>query len=107
MKRILLLLLCCAITPVYAVNLQVQIQDYYNPLAQANGQHVFITSKEDNVKINNVVINRGNCRIGTPARNYRVTLGFGQKIRVTPLVGCTVMEIKIDTDKGSETYSVQ
>lgn len=108
MKTIILLftLIGCAFST-FAVELQLHTEDYYNPLAGMYSQHVYITSMEDHVTLKNVSINRGNCRIGTPPQQYLRTLNFGQKIMVTPIVGCSIIEIKVVTDKGTETYSTQ
>ncbi|OCG34215.1 MULTISPECIES: hypothetical protein [unclassified Gilliamella] len=106
MKKILLLLILVGSTfNSFAVQLKVNVQNYYNSLAGMYSQHVYITSMENSVAIKGVTINKGNCRIGTSPREYRVTLKYGQRVRVTPIIGCSVLEVKVVTNKGTKTYS--
>ncbi|MWP61958.1 hypothetical protein [Gilliamella sp. Pas-s25] len=85
-------------------NLIVEKGGYYNERFDSYVQQTFITSKENSLKINKVTINRNNCEIISPSENYLVELKFGEKVKVTPKLGCDILEVTIDTNKGTETY---
>lgn len=85
-------------------NLVVEKNGYYNERIDGFVQQAFITSRENSIKIDRVIINRNNCEIISPSQNYLVELKFGEKVKVTPKLGCDILEITIDTNKGSETY---
>ncbi|OCG24059.1 hypothetical protein A9G45_07090 [Gilliamella sp. HK2] len=86
-------------------NLIVEKDEYYNERLDDYVQQAFITSKENNIKINKVVINRDNCKIISSTENYLVELKFGEKVKVTPKFGCDILEVTVDTNKGTETYA--
>lgn len=73
--------------------------------------YVEIQSKEDNLRINNVVINRGRCEIAPFTRNLSPSLpqhiNFGETARVetNPNFACSIIEVQIDTNYGSFTFS--
>lgn len=73
--------------------------------------YVEIQSKEDNLRIDNVVINRGRCEIAPFTRNLTPSLpqqiGFGETARVetNPNFACSIIEVEIDTNYGSFTFS--
>jgi len=77
--------------------------------------NIHITSLVDNVTIKSLVVNRGNCVVDNTYYGYvngslRVSavlptkLGYGKKVKVHIIKGCTVMEAEVITDKGAFTY---
>ena len=69
------------------------------------GQYVkelAIVSTEDSVTINKILLNRGNCDYPMTFR-LPYTLKYGQKLNVM-LSRCEILEVQIDTNKGTQTY---
>jgi hypothetical protein len=71
---------------------------------------VYITSRSDSVVIKKIVVNRGNCQDAEAMPWKPVRLGFGNTVdRLFVGKGfmsaCNILEIAIDTDKGTWTFN--
>ena len=68
---------------------------------------ISIISITDQITIEKVIVNRGNCK-GTRSYASRVPrmLKYGQQMKVDLVSGCTVREIKIKTNMGEKTYKL-
>jgi hypothetical protein len=71
-----------------------------------------ITSRTDDVFIQNIILNRGNCRITIPGEkpnNPRLPsrLKFGTKIEFYVSTMCQILEADIVTNRGTITYTFQ
>lgn len=66
---------------------------------------VDITSIADGLTINSVMVNRNQCRasVGNPSKSFN--LSFGKTITYNYNVKCDIVEIVIDTNKGSWTFN--
>jgi hypothetical protein len=85
-------------------NSPVEVKLKQNPLNAMTGFTtsliIEVSSTVDQVKVNSVVINRGNCHSsGSPAQ-----LKFGQNANFHTS-GCDVKEVEVDTDDGSFTFT--
>lgn len=85
--------------------LNVSMEDRPNPYSARPITYAIIQSKSsDNLVINGMTVNRGNCNL---LRFQPRTLGYGQSMEV-PLQNCNtkdVLEVEIDTDKGTSQFS--
>lgn len=77
-----------------------QVTGQANPL-------IIVTSRSDLVNIRDVIVNRGNCSVfaydlGAKERSLR----YGQTVTYRSNNCKKVLEIVIDTDKGSWTYTL-
>jgi len=77
--------------------------------------NIHITSLVDDVTIEKLIVNRGNCKVNNEyigrsnGSLYRTTvlpkkLQYGKQVKVHIIAGCTVMEAEVITDKGIFTY---
>jgi hypothetical protein len=70
-------------------------------MGQVKGDRIDIQSKIDHVEINQIVVNRGNCKLydnGTRA------LAFGESTMYMVL-GCDPIEVDVATDKGNWKFN--
>lgn len=73
--------------------------------------YVEIQSKEDNLRIDNVVINRGRCEVApftrnlTPSLPQQISFGETARVETNPNFACSIIEVQIDTNHGSFTFS--
>lgn len=67
-------------------------------------QRAYLQSRVDEITINKVIFNRGNCDTGL--QFGKNTLKFGDTKIVASLM-CTIAEIEIETSMGSFKYSIQ
>lgn len=70
-----------------------------------------ITSRTDDVFIQNIILNRGNCRIAAPGEKLNnprlpARLKFGTKISFYTTM-CQILEADIVTNRGTITYTFQ
>ena len=80
----------------------------YNP--DVNGYRdvtvLYITSKVDDLVIENVIANRGNCSLSYGTRSDLPSkLKFGSRQRIRFLGRCTVSEVEVITDDGEWTFT--
>lgn len=71
-----------------------------------------ITSRTDDIFIQNIILNRGNCRITAPGErpsNPRLParLKFGTEIKFYVASLCQILEADIMTNRGTITYTFQ
>lgn len=71
-----------------------------------------ITSMDNNITLQSLELNRGNCKISTNDRgkNTNVRLGFGQSYTFTSptnssYTDCRPLELIVNTDKGPYTFT--
>ncbi|HDS3795052.1 hypothetical protein ACV1MK_24405 [Klebsiella michiganensis] len=74
---------------------------------------VVVTSLDDSIKVENIDVNRGNCRIDNQKYLYSknketilpVTLRYGQSVKVNFYNNCVASEVVVTTDKGGWRYT--
>ncbi|SET69144.1 hypothetical protein [Kosakonia radicincitans] len=74
---------------------------------------VVVTSLDDSINVENVDVNRGNCRIDNQkylsSKNKEtilpVTLRYGQSVSVNFYNNCVASEVVVTTDKGGWRYT--
>lgn len=93
----------------FSVNAQ---QTYIANNVNLSAWKLIITNKENNVIITGLKYNRGNCLISLPSRgvNMKQPLKFGQSFSFTSpsnddFSKCTPLELNIETNRGSITYT--
>lgn len=62
--------------------------------------NIVVTSKVDQIQVNSVEINRGNCKPSGDA----MQLKFGQSMRFITY-SCDIKEVEVNTDKGNFTFT--
>ncbi|KZY34657.1 hypothetical protein A3754_15605 [Alcanivorax sp. HI0083] len=70
-------------------------------------QFVTIRSLVEEVKIQEITVNRGKCRILKYSGKSQLpkTISFGETARIQVNNDCDVLEAEIETDQGAGTYS--
>lgn len=58
-----------------------------------------IVGKADRVVIQNVIVNRGNCRVADKSHLLPAALDFGQHLDIS-MQGCDVIQVDVITDQG-------
>ncbi|MEI9745538.1 hypothetical protein [Enterobacter ludwigii] len=74
---------------------------------------VVVTSLDNTVKVENIVVNRGSCRIANQKYLYSsnketilpATLRYGQSVEVSFYNNCVASEVDVTTDKGGWQYT--
>ncbi|WPU21960.1 hypothetical protein RI049_18185 [Cedecea neteri] len=74
---------------------------------------VVVTSRDDSVRVQNIVVNRGNCTIepnskivaGKLVGALPATLEYGRSVRVSFFNNCTASEVTVSTDKGAWRFT--
>lgn len=74
---------------------------------------VVVTSLDDSINVENIDVNRGNCRIDNQkylsSKNKETilpaTLRYGQSVRVSFYNNCVASEVVVTTDKGGWRYT--
>lgn len=101
--------------PMASANFSGQIQ------YDKNGKNLIITSEYDNVIVKDVIVNRGNCRLGDLAQTFQdylniqkkwgrikdvskgYPLAFAESIVLRyAFAGCNIREVQIKTNLGAE-----
>lgn len=62
-------------------------------------------SKVDEIELQEIIANRGNCDTSGLAQRLPKTLRFGQKMVTTFYSTCEVAQIHIETDQGEWTFT--
>lgn len=65
-----------------------------------NSLVILVSSKVEKVKVNSIVVNKGNCRSSGSAAQIK----FGENVRFYTS-NCDVKEIEVNTDDGSFTFT--
>lgn len=92
--------------------IKVETSDYVHP-AGTRYATVVVTSLDDSVKVKNIDVNRGNCRIDnkkfmSSVNNETIlpiTLRYGQSVKVNFYNECVASEVVVTTDKGAWRYT--
>lgn len=74
---------------------------------------VVVTALDNAVKVDNIDVNRGNCRIANQKYLYSsnketilpATLNYGQSVKVIFYNNCVASEVVVTTDKGAWRYT--
>lgn len=82
--------------------IKIKVEQAYNSAYNYYYPKVVITSKVDNIKVTNVITNKGNC---LPAfiDETKSTLRYGSKMEVR-YKKCEVMLVKVLTDQGDWSF---
>lgn len=67
-------------------------------------KQIIVISEADNIQIRNVIVNRGNCNIFVYNDLYPRNLRYGESMNLSMLGACNVMEVKVETNKGTGIY---
>jgi len=80
--------------------IRIDLKKAYNSAWKYFYPKVLITSTVDTVKVNNVIVNKGNCK-PTLIEETRQTLNYGAQMEVRYKQNCNVMLIEVITDQGN------
>jgi uncharacterized protein YxeA len=96
----IILIACGEIEP----SVTVDVYDKVNPLFKIKYVLVKVTAIVDEIEVQNVIVNRGNCKI--EGNKLPKTLFFGQSISVAFSGPCQASEVEVITDDGDwiESY---
>jgi hypothetical protein len=117
MRKSIFLLALLLASPSVAEEMAISVSKINTPLHWSNGRTTYepsvkIVAKVDNVTIQQVILNRGNCSgeviwtapSGEP-HSLPKSLKFGET--VTLPVKCEVIEAEVKTDKGNWTFKFE
>ena len=82
------------------VEVELKSTPYSSPIGVLSLTGIYVTAKVDEVKVNSIEVNRGNCKVTGGSKSLR----FGQHTYFQS-PGCEIKEIEVDTDEGSFTFS--
>ncbi|WP_407578790.1 hypothetical protein [Citrobacter koseri] len=92
--------------------LSVNAQKAYLPKVNFPVWQLTLTSLENDIKVQSITLNRGNCLISMPGRgqNMNKRLGYGQTLSFTTpsnstFTQCRPLELTVQTSKGSFTFN--
>ena len=83
--------------------IKVQVEQAYNTAYNYYYPKVVIISKVDNLKVKNVITNKGNC---SPVFTPKATLKYGSKMEVR-YKKCEVMLVQVITDQGNWSFEFE
>jgi spore coat protein U-like protein len=91
----------CSSEPPVAVELKSRVT-HYPPMGDALTTEIHISAQVDSIKVNSIVVNRGNCKVN----GHGTSLNFGQhaKFEVNGY-SCDVKEVEVDTEEGNFTFT--
>lgn len=106
MKKILILASIFLASSVFAKNAPVKIETQTNRLMGAFGfQNITITALDD-ITINSITLNRGNCKVAHPNFKYKFPQKAKYSTTKTFMTNCRdILEITIDVDGLEWTFS--
>lgn len=113
-KRGFVLSIILGLVPASAENVPLQVEAYsqYNPLAYVYLNFLQITSLENNLVIQSIKMNRGNCNVGGLADakkavvSFNKRLDYGQVWSNIPVANCQkVLEAEITTNQGTFMFN--
>lgn len=103
-KKLLIASLCtiglsaCSSDPDFDLNVSMGA----DPIFGTPYEMILITAKDDEVELEEVVVNRGNCEVNT--KELPVTLGYGEARRFGVRADeCDVRAVEVTTSRGSWT----
>lgn len=90
------------------VPVQLKIQNF--PANIKTGQiyqfiNIDVISKVNNVKISNIIVNRGNCKTNALNTKFPLHLKFGEQYKGT-YQSCNAIEVEVITDHGNWTFNI-
>lgn len=96
---------------------KVELQNAYNPTWGYYYPKITLTSLIDNVEVQNVIVNKGNCEYKNEDLAYEngqmkaiklipKKLSFGKQLEVR-LKSCKVLEVGLETDHGDFSFKFQ
>lgn len=85
--------------------IRIEIEQKYNQFFNSYFPVVVVTSVVDNLTINNVVVNKGNCYMNKAVWNPQLPskLIFGKQLEIALNKDCKVLKVDIKTDQGDWT----
>lgn len=113
-KILLTTLLLAAALPSLAGNtpLSVNAQQAYLPRVNFPVWQLTLTSLDNDITIQSLTLNRGNCLISMPGRGQNVNkrLGYGQTLSFTTpsnstFTQCRPLELSVQTSQGAFTFN--
>ncbi|WP_449547479.1 hypothetical protein [Lelliottia amnigena] len=113
-KTLLTTLLIAVALPALADNapLSVNAQGTYLPKVNFPVWQLTLTSLENDITIQSITLNRGNCLISMSGRGQNVNkrLGYGQTLSFTTpsnskFTQCRPLELSVQTSKGAFTFN--
>ena len=113
-KTLLTTLLLAVALPALADNapLSVNAQGTYLPKVNFPVWQLTLTSLENDITIQSITLNRGNCLISMSGRGQNVNkhLGYGQALSFTTpsnsnFTQCRPLELSVQTSKGAFTFN--
>jgi hypothetical protein len=113
-KTLLITMLLAVALPALADNapLSVNAQGTYLPKVNFLVWQLTLTSLENDITIQSITLNRGNCLISMSGRGHNVNkhLGYGQALSFsTPsnsnFTQCRPLELSVQTSKGAFTFN--
>lgn len=112
LKNCILLLLAAAALAACSGKPAVDVATYdkVNQTFNVKYVEVKVTSKVDKIEIQNVVVNRGNCKIEKiremfGGKTLPKTLEYGETAEFSFSGPCSASEVEVDTDQGSWTWN--
>ncbi|WP_185922698.1 hypothetical protein [Hafnia paralvei] len=115
-KTLLTTLLLAVALPALADNapLSVNARGTYLPKVNFPVWQLTLTSQENDITVQSITLNRGNCLISMSGRGQNVNkrLGYGQTFSFTTpsnssFTQCRPLELTVQTDKGPYTFNWQ
>jgi len=113
-KTLLITMLLAVALPTLADNapLSVNAQETYLPKVNFPVWQLTLTSLENDITIQSITLNRGNCLISMSGRGQNVNkhLGYGQALSFTTpsnsnFTQCRPLELSVQTSKGAFTFN--
>ena len=112
MKKVILSMLCCLLLVgclEEEAPIEVSAYSQYNPLLYREVNFLKITSLADSVHITGIKLNRGNCAVGgvldSGITKFDKVLNYGQSLQL-PVAKCeNVLEVEVETDKGTWSFN--
>ena len=83
--------------------IKISLENYYNQIYNISYPKIHITSIEDNLKINNVIVNKGHCKLlsGKPIKNiFPKKLNYSERVDIPLQMDCHVIRINVETNQG-------
>ncbi|OHE05837.1 hypothetical protein [Sulfurimonas sp. RIFOXYB12_FULL_35_9] len=85
--------------------IKIEIRQQYDSLFHSYFPEIIITSVVDKLKINDVIVNKGNCKYRTIMQIVPSKLTFGKQLGVPLNWDCKVLKIDVKTDQGDWTVN--
>jgi len=83
----------------------VKIETFNERMFKVQYTKIKVTAISDEIAVEDIVVNRGNCKIINVGKKFPNTLKFGEYVSVTVPTSCSVSEIEVVTDDGDWSMS--